>query len=226
MIETQPRLTASKRHRGRAALVGRQAAVGPAGDQLGTMGQGERGLHLAGVIVRLLEDVAEKVAEDGVPVAEEQVGGRPAVHLPHDPLQIVPAVAVQEHDLADARPHQRLDQVAGDRPEGRGVKVHGEGELRLVGLRAVGDGGQQDDFRPAAMGLLANPFAHQVPFQRVHAVGEVKIVRLDGAERQHRHLVVLLLYGAVVGFGQFPGTHGSWLSRWGASDFQRRLSGA
>jgi len=91
VIVTQPRLTASKRDGRRAAFVGYQRAVRMAADQFGIMGQAERGLHLAGVVVGLGEDVAKQVLADHVPVAEEQMGRRAAVQLAQHPFELVPA---------------------------------------------------------------------------------------------------------------------------------------
>ena len=136
------------------------------------------------------------------------MGRRAAVQFAQHRFQFVPAVTVQQHDLANARPHQRFDQVADDRAERGRIEVHGEGELRLIGLRAVGKRRQQHDLRAAAMGLFANLLAHRSALDRVHTVGQVEVVRLGGAEGQHGHFVVPLLHFAIVRFGQFPGRHG------------------
>jgi len=85
----------------------------------------------------------------------------------------------------------------------RGVQVHGEGELRLVGLRAVRNGGEQDHAGAAAMGFGTYLFAHRVALQRIHAVGQMEVMRLGRAKRQHGHFIVLLLDGVVIRFGQF-----------------------
>ena len=89
-----------------------------------------------------------------------------------------------------------------------GYEIHGEGELCLIRLGAVGNRRQQNHFGAATVGLGTDLFADGVALQGVDAVGQVEIVRLGRAKRQHRHLVMVLLDDAVVRFGQFPGEHG------------------
>ena len=179
------------------------------GDQIGEMGQSHACFHLAGVVVFLLEDRGVSVGRHLVPVAEEQVDRRGPVQLAEHPLQVVAAVAVEEQGLANAMSLQRFDQIGDDPAERRGVQVHGQGKLHLVGLGAVGDGRQQEHPRPPLAGQAAGAGRDGLDLEGVGSVRQVKVVRFGRSQRQHRDLVGWMgLDMAVIDLCESPGLHG------------------
>mgnify|MGYP000340827336 CR=1 FL=1 len=55
---------------------------------------------------------------------------------------------------------------------------------------------------------LLDRFANDAPFEMIHPVRQVQVVRFRRPQRQHGHFVAVLLHVGVVGFGKFPGGHG------------------
>ena len=193
VIDTQPLFTASKRVGADLAVVGNQSAVGVPAHQVVEAGQPERGLHFAGVVVGVREDHGSTSRSAEIPVAQKDVCRRLAVQLAQQRLQIVAAVAVQQHDLANAMMRQRVHQVGDHREQRRGVQVHGQRKGHLIGFGAVGNRRQQHDLRPAVVGRLANLLADRLALEHVGAVGQVQIVRLGRPARQHGHFVAMFL---------------------------------
>ena len=176
--------------RANGAVVRIETAVGTAAHEIGSHRHDDRRLHLARMIVGPVADAVGRVADRPEPVDEEEMGrgiGR-TVQLPEHPLEIVAAVAVQEHDAPDPVVHEARHEVAGDREQRRRHQVEGQPHAGLVRRGAVGNRGKQRDAGTGVPGPATHPIADLVGFERVGAVREMEIVRLGAAVRDHRHV--------------------------------------
>jgi len=150
------------------------------------------------MVVHVLENLRVMVSKDLIPVAQKDLSLHLAIKLTQDRLEVVPAVAVQQHDLPDVAPDQGPDKVFDHQVQCRRVQVHGERKTGQVGFRAVGDGRQKDDAGPPFGRRSADLIPHDRPFEHVGAIGEVEIVGFGGPEREDGHFVRGLLDVTVV----------------------------
>ncbi len=91
-----------------------------------------------------------------------------------------------------------------------GVTLHARapGTLQVVGVDAEGHRRQQQHPGAGVVGVLAGPAADLLDLEIVGAVGHVQVVRLGGAEGQHRHLPALRADEGVSLLGQDAFAHG------------------
>ena len=87
----------------------------------------------------------------------------------------------------------------------------------MVGVDAIGNRRQQKDLGASLVGPLASPIADLFHFEIIGAIGHVQVMRLGGAEGQHRHFPALRAHQAVIRFCQYPFPHTN-LSSVGSED--------
>ncbi len=142
----QPRLIASKREGLRRSVVGQFRM-----HQVREEGQPQAGLHLVGVLAGVIEQPRIDVARHAEPVADAQKHSAAMVQLAGQRLQLVAAVAVEQHELAHPLSLQRIDQIGQQAQQGRrrDTARQGAGDPQVIGVDAVGNGRQQGHPAPA-----------------------------------------------------------------------------
>ncbi len=79
-----------------------------------------------------------------------------------------------------------------------GFRLIASGKAELIGVGAVGNGRQEHDGRPALEGRLADVAADRFGLEDVGAVGEMQVVRLGRAHRQHGDFARVLAQVSVI----------------------------
>ncbi len=150
--------------------------------------QHHAGLELAAVIARNLEVRLRIDAIPPVDSADENAALRLqfADHL----LEIVPAVAVQNDELLDSLPFQRMGNIGQNRRLSTRVHVDAEADVELAGIHPKRNLGKDDD---ASSGVPRAPRClprHVRGFVVVGSVRKMKVVRFSRAPGKHRDFVV------------------------------------
>ena len=156
------------------------------------------------MVVGGLEDLVVAIVPDRPPVAQKHMHGQIALNLSDQRLEVVPAVAVDDHDLMNAVVVQRDDDVAHERIETRLRNVNRQWERQQVAVDAVRDGRKTDHRLGLLPGQLAAMAGDVCGVVQVLALRQMAVVRLDGRHRQHRDLISPLRQPVQVRFRQVP----------------------
>lgn len=183
------------------AVIGNHATVRIGRHEVRELREAERGFHFARVIAGVIEDLLLQVRRQAaIPVAQKQMHGSFTRQFTQYRFEIVSAMAVDDHQLANPRASDRFDKIAKHRQERAGVEVHRERKGRKIGFGSVRDRRKHDDSGPPPMSRLAREAGDGFAFEHVCAVRKMQVVRFRCSHRQHGHFVRVGLDVGVVGF--------------------------
>ena len=131
------------------------------------------------------------------------------VQLAGQRLQLVAPVAVEQHQLLDVLPLQRIDQVGEHAQQcgRRDAERKGAGNLQVVRVDAERDRRQQQHLCAGLVRAFARPAADFLDLVVIRSVRHVQVVRLGGAEREDGHVGTVIADECVILLGQDPGSH-------------------